>query len=963
MRVRQKSRNGTRREAGTLLLAALAGLPFTAMAMALPASPHADTAAVLSGARFHAADPRLALANRTTPCALMLDNRGWSVTPFEKPKDERARCMNEAAQGNLTARALYGQMLTYGYGGERDTATGVAILKSSALDGSLLARRMLGNLYRNGSVVPQDYLAARQWFESAAADGDATSATVLGAMSANGEGQPVDNAAAYRYFVQAAEGGSANGAANAAQFAALGRGVPKDPAVAASWMIRGASGGDAGAQFLLGLALLRGEGVPRDAGNGAGWLREAVRQGNTGAEAALGDVYLSGVGVQRDTRRGFDLMSHAARQGWVYAQRRMGDLYATGTGVARNDVLARSWYRKAAVEGDAAARFALADLYRTGRGGPVDLEAAIGWMRGAADAGLATAQNDLGVMFREGWGTHKDSAEARTWFEKARAQGLGVASFNLAIYALRGEGEPVDFGKAFKLASEGADRGSEEAAVTAAAMAWKGQGTPVDKAQALRWYRFAADHGNVEAARWIGNQYLAGTEVPRDEALGLHYLTLATNAGDPASSVSLGAYLTEHGQSLSGKTGVEWLEAAAKRRVPAAYAALGYTYARGIAGKQDSGVALGWFSQGAQLGDPASQAWLCSAYAYGSPGVQRRPDYAARWCQAASRSGNVLAMSILADARNGIANDTSRVYWQWKVADRGDPKYQSMLGDSYDLGDGVAPDLSAATYWFRRAADQGNASAQSSLAWHLLTGLGGRVDEYEAFAWASKAAPADPEAKRMVGVAYAYGRGVGRDPAAGRVWLEKALAAGDDWAASDLATLYEIGPLAQREPARAMQLHRQGARGGAEQSQIALALHALAAGTETDLGNNERRWLVPADAASNLWHDDSLAPAGELRQRWDGLSCLNEALLGNPLMQYDVGMRFLTGNGVPRDRALGAAWIARARAGFEARGGVPAYTAAIRIVEARLSERMGDDEKQRAREIAANLDATVREWQ
>ncbi|WP_258194848.1 tetratricopeptide repeat protein [Paraburkholderia sp. BL18I3N2] len=342
-------------------------------------------------------------------------------------------------------------------------------------------------------------------------------------------------------------------------------------------------------------------------------------------------------------------------------------------------------------------------------------------------------------------------------------------------------GEPVDHIKAFKLAREGAGRGSADAAVAAAAMAWQGQGTTVDKNQAMRWYRFAADRGNVESARWIGNQYLAGTEVPRDESLGLHYLTLATNAGDSASSVSLGGYLTEHHQSLAGKTGVEWLEAAAARRVPAAYGALGYTYARGIAGKQDTGVALNWFSQGAQLGDPASQAWLCSAYSNGNPSMQRRPDYAARWCQAAARSGNVMAMKVLADKGSDIANDTNRVYWQWKVANQGDAKYQSMLGDSYDLGEGVSSDLSAATYWFRRAAEQGNASAQTSLAWHLFTGLGGRVDEYEAFTWASKAAPADVEAQRMVGVAYAYGRGVERDAEAGRVRLGKAMAAGDDW--------------------------------------------------------------------------------------------------------------------------------------------------------------------------------------
>ncbi|WP_230954772.1 tetratricopeptide repeat protein [Burkholderia gladioli] len=953
------TRESVRRNVGTLLCAAFAEL--SVAAMALPAPPHASPVALLSSTQLPAVAPLITIEDRTTPCALAFEYRFWSASPLDEPKDERTRCRDEATRGNLTARALYGQMMTYGYGGERDTHRGVAMLESAALEGSMLAPRILGNVYRDGTVVPKDYAAARKWFESAAAQGDAVSADVLGAMSANGEGEPVDNTAAYRYFVQAANAGSANGAANAAQFVAFGRGVPRDPAVAASWMIRGATGGDAGAQFLLGFALLRGDGVPRDPANGIGWLRAAMRQGNLAAEAVLGDAYLEGVGAPHDGCRGFALILRAATRGSVYAQRRVGDLYATGTGVAKNDVEARDWYRKASLEGDAAARAALSGLYRTGRGGPVDLEAALGWMRGAADAGSASAQNDLGVMYREGWGTHKDPAEAHKWFVKAQAQGLAVASLNLAVYARHGEGEPVDPVKAFKLARQGAERGSTAAAVTAAAWAWQGQGTPVDKNQAMHWYRFAADRGNVEVARWIGNQYLVGTDVPRDESLGLHYLTLATDAGDSASSVSLGAYLAEHHQSLAGKTGVEWLEAAATRRVPAAYGVLGYTYANGVAGKQAPGAALNWFSQGAQLGDPASQAWLCNAYAYGSPGVQRRPDYAERWCSAAARGGNTMSIKVLADKGNGIANDTDRVYWQWLVANQGDAKYQSMLGDSYDLGGGVTFDLSAATYWFRRAAEQDNTSAQTSLAWHLFTGLGGRVDQYEALTWALKAAPADAEAKRMVGVAYAYGRGVERDLDAGRAWLEKAMAAGDDEAASDLAILYEIGPRAMRNPAQAMQLHQQGVRGGAEQSQIALALHALATGAESELASNQRRWLVPADAASNLWRNDSLTPAGELRQRWDGLSCLNEALLGNPLMQYDIGVRFLTGNGVPRDRSIGTAWIARARAGFEANGGIPAYAAAIRIVESRLAERLSDDEKQRAREIAAILSATVTE--
>ncbi|WP_322007251.1 tetratricopeptide repeat protein [Paraburkholderia tropica] len=224
-------RKAARREAGALGLTALcaavaalatfAGQPGTAAA--LPAPPRAASAAWLAGSGFPALDAVRVVDDPTTPCVLMLDYRAWAASLFDKPKDERARCMLEAANGNLSARAIYGQMVAYGYGGPRETDRGLAMLESAALDGSVLARRMLGNLYRDGSVVPADLPGARRWFESAAAQGDAISADVLGAMSANGEGQPVDNEKAYRYFVQAAEAGSANGAANAAQFAAIRR--------------------------------------------------------------------------------------------------------------------------------------------------------------------------------------------------------------------------------------------------------------------------------------------------------------------------------------------------------------------------------------------------------------------------------------------------------------------------------------------------------------------------------------------------------------------------------------------------------------------------------------------------------------------------------------------------------------------------------------------------------------------
>jgi uncharacterized protein len=936
----------------------LAGSP--AAVLALPLASHAVDAAMPAFRRDAMRAVPLPFVDDTTPCALTQNYGEWSVSPLDKPATLRSQCAREAEQGNLTAEAIYGEMMIGGYGARPDAARGTAMLESAAADGSPLAQRALGSLFRSGMVLPHDEAAARAWFEAAARDGDAISADLLGTMSANGEDEPVDYAAAYRYFVEAAEAGSANGAANAARLVLAGHGVPRDPAVAMTWLSRGATGGDVGAQFLLGLMLVRGDpGIPRDAVKGAAWLRVAAIGGSVDAAAALGDLYVAGVGVAQDQRLGFRLMEAAARAGSTPAESRLGYLYESGTGVSRNDLEARIWYQKAAIEGDTWARFGLADLYRSGRGGPADPEAALGWMQGAAEAGLASAQNDLGVMLRDGAGTKADPAAAKAWFVKADAQGLGVASFNLANYALHGVGEPENVGQAFQLARRGAERGNPTAAVMAASMAWQGQGTPVDRPQAIRWYRTAADGGNVQVARWLGNQYLSGTVVVRDQDAGLHYLKVAADAGDPTAGVWLGAYLTEHHLSLSGKTGMQWLQVLADQHVPLAYLALGYAYWHGQTGVRDQQTALSWISRGAEAGDPASQAWLCTIYAYGD-GTPRRPADASRWCRVVAAKGNVVAMRVLASSGLNLAAPDDRAYWLWKLADREDPKYQSMLGDAYDMGDGVPADFAAATYWFRRAAEHGNVSAEGSLAWHLLTGLGGRTDEYEAFTWALRAAPKSTDAMEMVGLAYLDGRGVERDPKAARSWLEKAAAAGSQWAESDIAWMYETGAGVSRDEAVALDWHRRAAARGADPSEIALALQAVASGTEAALPSNETRWLVPADMASTLWRGPGSSAVDAAGHQWDGLSSLNEALLGNALMQYATGIRFLTGDGVPRDRAVGAAWIARAHESFAGTPGLAKYAAATQIIEGRLAQRLGDDEKQRAAHIEANLITTVR---
>src|ERR1700751_2850982 len=53
----------------------------------------------------------------------------------------------------------------------------------------------------------------------------------------------------------------------------------------------------------------------------------------------------------------------------------------------------------------------------------------------------------------------------------------------------------------------------------------------------------------------------------------------------------------------------------------------------------------------------------------------------------------------------------------WRpLAERGEAKAQSLVGDAFALGQGVPQDYVAATKWYRMAAKQGDPGAQSALA-------------------------------------------------------------------------------------------------------------------------------------------------------------------------------------------------------------------------------------------------------
>lgn len=138
------------------------------------------------------------------------------------------------------------------------------------------------------------------------------------------------------------------------------------------------------------------------------------------------------------------------------------------------------------------------------------------------------------------------------------------------------------------------------------------------------------------------------------------------------------------------------------------------------------------------------------------------------------------------------------------LAEAGDARAQTFLGDMYGNGNGVPQDQKVAAMWYLKAAKQGNAAAQFSLGVMRENGLGGKKDDKEAAAWFHKAAEQGyAEAQYVLGRMYENGRGVvPKDLILSHKWHSLALMNGFDIAADNVAAVEAVMTAEQIEAAR-----------------------------------------------------------------------------------------------------------------------------------------------------------------
>ena len=178
-------------------------------------------------------------------------------------------------------------------------------------------------------------------------------------------------------------------------------------------------------------------------------------------------------------------------------------------------------------------------------------------------------------------------------------------------------------------------------------------------------------------------------------------------AGDPISQFNLALKHDAAGQSA---TAAEWYLKAADAGLAQAQFNYAWMLEKGIAGKQDTPLAVVYYERAARQGL-----------------VEARYNFAL----------------MLAEGRGVLEDDQAAAQWMKRAADQGYADAQFQMGYLCKVGEGVAKDDAEAAKWFLRAAENLHKDAQYYAGLCYAHGIGVEQDLVQAYKWLNLAAAAD----------------------------------------------------------------------------------------------------------------------------------------------------------------------------------------------------------------------------
>ncbi len=194
----------------------------------------------------------------------------------EQPQRAARLVLAAAANGEIEAQALLGQILLEGYGIQADPTLALTWFDIAAERGHAMACNMAGRCHEHGWGGTADTKRAADYYRRAADLGLDWGMYNLANLLATGRGVVKDHTAAYRLYRQAAELGHAKSMNLTGRCLEDGCGVARDVTAAHAWYARSAEAGDFRGQFSH-AAVLLAQGQWEQA---RGWLERALRLGH-----------------------------------------------------------------------------------------------------------------------------------------------------------------------------------------------------------------------------------------------------------------------------------------------------------------------------------------------------------------------------------------------------------------------------------------------------------------------------------------------------------------------------------------------------------------------------------------------------------------------------------------------------------------------------------------------------------
>ena len=280
-----------------------------------------------------------------------------------------------------------------------------------------------------------------------------------------------------------------------------GYGQLKNNAKAIRYLSQAAEGGFLPAQEIMALYALIEKNDPVQA---LYWYKKAADANYLPAQMYCASAYLFGFGVQKNPDKARQYYIGAARQGNSIAQYALAENFLESR-QASSKQLGLLWLDKAVVQKNPRAQLLLGQLYASGKAVPMDMAKATQLIDEAVASGFAPAMVQKGDMALQ----QKDWTSAKTWYTKAIDAGYYPANLALGQLYLDEKTPLFDAHAGYLLILQAAQNEWPAAQLALASLLKEGKGIEANPAVAEEWQKKAANNTlnrpEVKAASWLSN--------------------------------------------------------------------------------------------------------------------------------------------------------------------------------------------------------------------------------------------------------------------------------------------------------------------------------------------------------------------------------------------------------------------------------------------------------------------------